>query len=179
MTKSLGAALLLATLLGCGGGANGASKPAAAPAVPAAGLEEETAAKPAAAKPGEPAKAASRKIDPSLIPEPGAPLVRESYSYSGGSRDPFASLLEGTNVGPEIADLDVVAIYYQERAPAMSVAVLKDRVTSKRYTVREGERVGRSRVSDIKPKDVTFTFDDYGTQRQVTLSIRKREDITP
>ena len=177
MTKSLGsAALLLATLYGCGGGANGSAKPAAAPA---AALEEEAAAKPAAGKPGEPAKSAAPKIDPSLIPEPGAPLVRETYSYGGGSRDPFASLLEGTNVGPEIADLDVVAIYYQERSPAMSVAVLKDRVTGKRYTVREGERVGRSRVSDIKPKDVTFTFDDYGTQRQVTLSIRKREDTTP
>jgi hypothetical protein len=176
MTKLLGAALLLATLAGCGGGANGSPKPPAA----SAGLDEDPSAKPGAApKAGEPAKPAGPKIDPSLIPEPGAPLVRESYSYAGGSRDPFASVLEGTSVGPELADLDLVGIYYQERAPAMSVAVLKDRVSGKRYTVREGERVGRARVSDIKLKDVTFTIDDYGTQRQVTLSIRKREDITP
>ncbi len=176
MTRLLGNAALLLALYGCGGGANGAT-PAPSPA-PGGALEEETAAKTPANKAAEPAKPAP-KIDPSLIPQPGASLQRESYSYGGGSRDPFASVLEGTSVGPELADLDLTGIYYMERAPAMSVAVLKDRVTGKRYSVREGERVGRARVSNIKPKDVTFTVDDYGTQREVTLSIRKREDITP
>jgi hypothetical protein len=176
MTKLFGSAALLLSLLGCGGGANGAT-PAPSPA--AAGLDEEPAGKTSANKSAEPAKAGGPKIDPSLIPQPGSTLVRETYEYGGGSRDPFASVLEGTSVGPELADLDLTGIYYMERSPAMSVAVLKDRVTGKRYSVREGERVGRARVSDIKPKDVTFTVDDYGTQRQVTLSIRKREDITP
>jgi hypothetical protein len=178
MTKLFGSAALLLTLFGCGGGANGAT-PAPSPAPGAAGLEEETAAKTPGNKPAEPAKPAGPKIDPSLIPQPGSTLQRETYEYAGGSRDPFASVLEGTSVGPELADLDLTGIYYMDRAPAMSVAVLKDRVSGKRYSVREGERVGRARVSDIKPKEVTFTVDDYGTQRQVTLSIRKREDITP
>lgn len=178
MSKSLGsAALLLAVLAGCGGGGASAGN---APANPVAGLEEEASG--AAAKnaaPGAPAAPQPRKIDPSLIPAPGTPLVRETYSYSGGNRDPFASVLEGTSIGPELADLDLVAISYIERTPSASVAVLKDRITGKRYNLREGERAGRARVSDIGPKDVTFTFDDYGTQRQVTLSLRKREDITP
>lgn len=178
MIKSLGcASLLFAALAGCGGGANGATKGTPAKAV--AGLEEEEASKAAAPKTAAPATPAGPHIDPSLIPEPGAPLVRESYSYTGGSRDPFASVLEGATIGPELADLDLVAVYYQERNQEASVVVLRDRVTLKRYAVREGERVGRARVSNIRPKDVTFTFDDYGTQREVTLSLRKREDLTP
>jgi hypothetical protein len=35
------------------------------------------------------------------------------------------------------------------------------------------------RVSDIRQKDVTFTIDDYGTERQQTLTIRKREGNAP
>ena len=177
MIKSLGSAtLLLAALAGCGGGSNGAAQDSPSKAI--AGLEEEEAGKAAATKAAA-AVPEGRKIDPSLIPEPGAPLVRETYSYIGGSRDPFASVLEGASVGPELADLDLVAVYYQERNQPASVVVLRDRVTLKRYSVREGERVGRARVAEIRPKDVTFTIDDYGTQRRVTLSIRKREDITP
>ena len=45
---------------------------------------------------------------------------------------------------------------------------------SNRY--RPGDRIGRIRVSAIRPKDVTFVIDDFGTERQETLSIRKQED---
>ncbi len=176
--KALGpAALLLASLAACGGGGNASPPPAAAPA--AAGAEEEAgAAKTAAAKPGAPAQAPAVKVDPSLVPEPGTPLVRETYSYAGGSRDPFASVLDAPGVGPELADLDLVMVVYQERGNG-SVAVLRDRISLKRYTVREGERLGRARVSTIGAKDVTFTIDDYGTERQVTLTLRKQEGAKP
>lgn len=176
-TSSFGPATLLLALLagGCGGG--GA---APAPAVdPAAAVEDAGApAKPAA---GAPAQAGPRhmKVDESLIPEPGAPIERETYAFNGGSRDPFASVLEGGNSGPELADLDLVAVYYQERNPTGSVAVLRDRLSGKRYNVREGERLGRMRVSDIRQKDVTFTIDDYGTERQQTLTLRKQEGNAP
>ena len=72
-----------------------------------------------------------------------------------------------------------MGIWYQERAPSASVAVLRDRLTGKRYTVREGERLGRMRIASIRVKDVTFTIDDYGTERQETLSIRKPEGNSP
>lgn len=171
-------ALLLVALAGCGGGGASAG---GAPASAVVGLEDEAGGAAAAKNktPAAPAAAQKPKIDPALVPPPGAPLSRETYSYTGGTRDPFASVLEGTSIGPELSDLDLVAISYIERTPSASVAVLKDRITGKRYNLREGERAGRARVSDIGPKDVTFTFDDYGTQRQVTLSLRKREDITP
>jgi len=173
MTRALAAApLLFALLAGCGKG-NDAS--ARVPPAKSAGLEEETPQ----VKAATPAPVVTPKLDSSLVPEPGAPLIRETYSYVGGVRDPFASVLEGANIGPELSDLDLVGIAYQERAPAASVAVLRDRVTGKRYSVREGERAGRARVANIGPKTVTFTIDDYGTTRQVTLSLRKREDILP
>lgn len=171
-TRPFGPALLLA-LAACGGGA-------AAPAPdPAAAVEDAAApaAAPAAAaaKPG----AAVRKIDPSQIPEPGTPIMRETYAYSGASRDPFASVLETANIGPEFPDLDLVGLMYNARNPNQSVVVLRDRLTGKRYAVREGERLGRMRVASIRPNDVTFSIDDYGTERQETLSIKKPEGITP
>lgn len=173
-TKTLGsAAYLLALLAGCGGGA--ADAPAAA-VDPAAGVEEEgqptAAAAPAAAARPIP------KIDESTIPAPGTPIARETYAYSGGSRDPFASVIDGGNIGPELADLDLTSIYYLN-PPQPSVAVLRDRLNGKIYSVREGERLGRMRVSDIRLKDVTFSIDDYGTTRQETLSLRKQEGNTP
>lgn len=171
MTPAL---LLLALSAGCGGG----DEPAAGPAAdPTAAIEEGAgAARPAAQVPAGPP---TRRIDESMIPEPGAPISRETYSYTGGARDPFESALDLTGTGPEFPDLDLVGIWYQERAPSASVAVLRDRLTGKRYTVREGERLGRMRIASIRVKDVTFTIDDYGTERQETLSIRKPEGNSP
>lgn len=167
------AALLIVALAGCGGGA--AAPGAGAKAVdPTAGVEDAATA----ATKGQPVKPAPkpvRKIDESMIPEPGTPLSRETYSYTGGRRDPFVSVLETANAGPELPDLDLAAVIYVERAPATSAAVLHDRITGKRYTVREGDRLGRMRIASIRPKDVTFLIDDYGTERQETLSLRKLE----
>jgi hypothetical protein len=142
---------------------------------PAAGIEEGATA------PARPAASAPlvRRIDESMIPEPGAPIRRETYSYVGGARDPFESALDLTGQGPEFPDLELVGIWYQERAPAASVAVLRDRLNGKRYTVREGQHLGRMRIASIRTKDVTFTIDDYGTERQETLSIRKPEGNSP
>lgn len=173
-TRAFGGALLLGLLAGCGGGGAAAAKPAVDPG---AGVED-AAPKPAA-PPAAPGGQRPMRIDQSLVPEPGAPINRETYEYTAGSRDPFASVLEGGTAGPELADLDLVAVYYQERNPSGSVAVLRDRLSLKRYNVREGERLGRMRVSDIRQKDVTFTIDDYGTERQQTLTLRKQEGNAP
>ena len=178
ITRALGpAALLLAALsTGCGGGAAAPKADPAAAAAAAAGDEGGAApAKKAAA----PAQKPKPRIDESLIPEPGKPLPREEYAYSGGSRDPFASVLLSGTVGPELPDLDLVGVYYFARNPAASAAVLRDRVSGKSFTVREGVRIGRMRVTAIRAKDVVFTIDDYGTERQETLSIRKQEGTKP
>lgn len=173
-TKALRlAALLMASLIACGGGED-----PAAVQDPAAAIEEDGAAAPASGS-GQAAGPRPVQVDTTDIPGPGEPLVREVYTYSGGSRDPFASTLNRAGAGPEFADLTLVAVYFDTRAAAASVATLRDRVTGKRYNVRSGERLGRMRIVDVQAKDVTFAIDDYGTERRETLTLRKQEGDTP
>lgn len=103
-------------------------------------------------------------------------LGRESFSYGGGSRDPFVSLLSTSRVGPELPDLILVAIYYDTRSPSSSVVVLREKVGSRKYNLRPGDRLGRMRLTSVRPKDVTFSIDDFGTERQETVSLRKQEE---
>jgi hypothetical protein len=34
-------------------------------------------------------------------------------------------------------------------------------------------------VTQVRSKDVVFTIQDFGYERQETLSLRKQEDVTP
>jgi hypothetical protein len=56
-------------------------------------------------------------------------VMRETFSYGGASRDPFASLIKSAHAGPEIADLQLVAIYEDLRYSGNSIAVLRARVS--------------------------------------------------
>jgi hypothetical protein len=58
-----------------------------------------------------------------------------------------------------------------------SIAVLREKTSLKRYKLRQGEQLGRLRVSQIRSKDVVFTIEDFGYTRQETLSLRKQEDV--
>jgi len=106
-------------------------------------------------------------------------VLRESFTYTGGVRDPFASLLTEDRSGPEFADLLLVGIYLDLRRSSNSVAVLRDKTTQKRYKLRVGDRLGRLQVAQIRQSDVVFTIEDIGFERQETLSLRKREATTP
>jgi hypothetical protein len=108
-----------------------------------------------------------------------ATVMRETFTYGGASRDPFASLIKTAHAGPEIADLQLVAIYEDLRYSGNSIAVLREKSTGKRYKLRAGEQVGRLRVTQVRSKDVVFTIQDFGYERQETLSLRKQEDVTP
>lgn len=149
------AALLLASgLMACGGGRDEAPAAAATPAPPPAAAQAPDS-------------------------EGTEGLVREVFSYAGGSRDPFESLLSAQSSGPELPDLTLVAIYLDEQMPRNSVAVLRERLNNRRYNVRPGDQLGRLRVLSIARKDVTFVLDDFGTERQETLSLRKPEEVNP
>src|SRR5215467_4379667 len=104
------------------------------------------------------------------------PLSREIFSYQGAGRDPFLSLLKSGDIRPLITDLKLVTIIYDERYAARSVAVLRDISTAKRYRVRAGDVLGRLRVTQIKPRDVVFTIQEFGFERQATLSLAKQEE---
>jgi hypothetical protein len=105
-------------------------------------------------------------------------VYRESFSYSGSARDPFQSLLTSARVGPELSDLQLVGIYQDLRYASNSVAVLRDKASGRRYKLRVGDSVGRLKVAQIRQYDVVFNVEDFGYERQETLSLRKREADT-
>ena len=106
-------------------------------------------------------------------------VLRETFSYGGASRDPFASLIKSAHAGPELSDLQLVGIYEDLRYSGNSIAVLREKTSGKRHKLRQGEQIGRLRVTQIRSKDVVFTIQDFGYERQETLSLRKQEDVTP
>ena len=106
-------------------------------------------------------------------------LSRETFSYGGGSRDPFVSLLNLERSGPELSDLELVGVYLDHNRSSNSVAVLRDKTSGRPYKVRRGDEIGRARVRQIRQRDVTFTIEDFGFERQETLSLPTREDATP
>lgn len=106
-------------------------------------------------------------------------MYRETFAYSGSIRDPFNSLLNMAKAGPEVADLQLVGIYQNMRVPSGSVAVFREKEGGKRHKLRAGDQLGRSRVVQIRERDVVFMIEDFGFERQETLSLRKQEDGTP
>ena len=106
-------------------------------------------------------------------------MYRETFAYSGSIRDPFNSLLNMAKAGPEVADLQLVGIYQNMRTPSGNVAVFREKEGGKRHKLRAGDQLGRARVVQIRERDVVFTIEDFGFERQETLSLRKQEDVTP
>jgi type II secretory pathway pseudopilin PulG len=106
-------------------------------------------------------------------------VMRETFAYGGGTRDPFSSLINRSKDGPEIADLDLVGVYQDLRSPSNSVVVLREKVSSKRHKMRVGDQLSRARLVQIRPRDAVFMIQDFGFERQETLSLRKQEDVTP
>jgi hypothetical protein len=179
-----------------------AVNPGPAPAAPAdsnkAQLKADTvspaapaAAAPAATAPIADAPSAAMRVDSSSSPAQDITaedsvrkakdleMSRETFAYSGAVRDPFNSLLNMAKNGPELADLQLVGIYQNLRAHTGSIAVFREKDGGKRHKLRAGDQVGRSRLVQIRERDVVFMIEDFGFERQETLSLRKQEDVTP
>jgi hypothetical protein len=106
-------------------------------------------------------------------------VMRETFAYAGGTRDPFNSLIDLDKAGPEVSDLDLVGVYLDLRSPSNNVVVLRERTSSKRHKLRVGDQLGRARLTQIRPRDAVFMIQDFGFERQETLSLRKQEVETP
>jgi hypothetical protein len=107
-------------------------------------------------------------------------VLRESFAYAGGTRDPFSSLINLDKSGPEIGDLDLVGVYLDLRSPSNNIVVLREKGSAgKRHKMRVGDQVGRSRLTQIRARDAVFMIQDFGFERQETLSLRKQEVETP
>lgn len=108
----------------------------------------------------------------------GAPDViyrRERFVYPASDRrNPFISLLQSEDAGPEFENLDLVGVIFG--GSAGSVATLIDRATDKRHRVRRGDVVGNSRVVEIRPDAVVFQVNRFGVTSSETLRIRREEE---
>lgn len=109
-------------------------------------------------------------------PPPVTQLVREVFAYEGGGRDPFMSLLRSGDVRPLLSDLKLTTIVYDGRFAARSVAVLRDITNRRIYRVKTGDIVGRLKVTQIRPREVVFTVQEFGFERQETLSLTRQEE---
>jgi hypothetical protein len=96
-------------------------------------------------------------------------LMREVFAYGGtGRRDPFVSLMVTGEIRPLPIDLRLVAVVFDPEGRG-SVAVLRDVTSKAQYSVKMNQPIGRMRVSDIQPRSVTFTLEEYGFSRKETL----------
>jgi len=161
---------LALALAACGGDAE-TPAPVAAPTAPVADAQSS------AADSAEAARIAAARAESTSVSGPMA--QRETFAYTGGSRDPFESLLDMATSGPELPDLMLVAIYQDLAYNSNSVALLRDRTNDRRFKLRVGDQLGRLKVAQIRQKDVVFIVEDFGFERQETLSLTKREEETP
>lgn len=107
---------------------------------------------------------------------PATQLLREVFAYEGGGRDPFMSLLRSGDVRPLLSDLKLTTIVYDGRFAARSVAVLRDITNRRIYRVKTGDIIGRLKVTQIRPREIVFTVQEFGFERQETLSLARQED---
>lgn len=103
-------------------------------------------------------------------------LLREVFAYEGGGRDPFMSLLRSGDVRPLLSDLKLTTIVYDGRYATRSVAVLRDITNRRIYRVKSGDIIGRLKVTQIRPREIVFTVQEFGFERQETLSLGRQEE---
>jgi hypothetical protein len=172
------ALLGLTAVAGCGGQAVEAQTAAAAETKIAAVRASTALARPAASHDTLNQDAEAMLAD-SVQRAREIDVLRESFAYAGGTRDPFSSLLSLDKSGPEVADLDLVGVYLDLRTPANNVVVLREKASARRHKMRVGDQLGRARLTQIRARDAVFMIHDFGFDRQETLSLRKQEVETP
>ena len=161
-------------VLACTGGSGAKAAVASADSV----SKDSTVKKPAL-KPAVTAVAARHAAIDTAAMAGMRPLVRETYTYEGSHRDPFQPIVVAVERGPELADLRLVAILYDDRDPAGSIATFRDIGNDRRYTLAPGQRIGRIAVVSVGRNNVKLREDDFGTARDQTYALRKPEDRTP
>ena len=119
---------------------------------------------------------AAQQADSAAPPPQSISLLREVFAYEGGGRDPFMSLLRSGDVRPLLSDLKLTTIVYDGRFAARSVAVLRDITNRRIYRVKTGDIIGRLKVTQIRPREIVFTVQEFGFERQETLSLTRQEE---
>jgi hypothetical protein len=102
---------------------------------------------------------------------PGSSPGQSSQDPLSGEVYPFRPLTAFNTGGPRFEDLELTGIVYNRDVG--SVVVVADRTNSRRYRLREGERVGTARVLEIRPGEVVFAITTFGVSRQAILRAKK------
>jgi hypothetical protein len=116
-----------------------------------------------------PMPAANRDTAGNDVREELPVVMREVFTYDGeGRRDPFYPLILTTELRPVVSDLVLTSVIF-DATGRRSIAVMRDRTGGMQYRVTTGMLLGRMRVSDIRPKAVYFTIQEFGSDRRDSL----------
>ena len=117
------------------------------------------------------ASAQAKDDDPPLV------YRREVFQYPRGARpDPFRSLLSSEELGYRFEDMRLTGVIYSPNS-RVSVAVLTEAVSKKRFRLKVGERVGGITVAAIHPKRVDVVVNEFGVIRRETLQLRRPDPV--
>ena len=103
---------------------------------------------------------------------------REVFHYSGGSRDPFLTLISSSDVRPTINDLRLVSVIYDPRY-GRSVAVVREEPGDIIHRLKRGDTVGRLHVLQIREYEVVFQIEEFGFERQEVLTLQRQAEANP
>jgi hypothetical protein len=119
------------------------------------------------------------KLGGRLPSDTNVPLeyFREVFRYSGGPRDPFASLVQSSDVRPTIEDLRLVSIAFDPRY-GNSVAIVRETGNPVPHRLRRGSVIGRLHVIQIREREVVFQIEEFGFERQQVLTL-SRPEVAP
>jgi len=53
---------------------------------------------------------------------------------------------------------------------------MRDVTNGKRYRAKAGDVMGRLKVTQIRPREIVFTVQEFGFERQESLQLAKREE---
>lgn len=113
---------------------------------------------------------------PAVAADSGVLIMRELFEYeSDGRRDPFAPLLETSDLRPTIEELRLTGVLVH---PTRPIAVMRDGEGTQ-YRVTTGMTVGRMRVIQIKPRTVIFAYSEYGYDRRDSLVLGDTAQVRP
>jgi len=103
---------------------------------------------------------------------------REVFHYTGGSRDPFQTLITTGGVGPSLTDLRLVSITY-DPVYGRSVAIVEETKGGQIHRLHRGDTVGRLRVLQIRQYEVVFQIEEFGFERQAVLTLQRQAEASP
>lgn len=106
----------------------------------------------------------------------GVIILREVFTYDpAGRRDPFAPLMESSELRPTLQELRLTGVLVH---PTRPIAVMRDGEGTQ-YRVTTGMNVGRMRVLEIKPRTVVFAYSEYGYDRRDSLVLGDTAQVRP